>query len=63
MIFKCDSIREKIGQNQNIEAAETLEKSTNDKLLEKTNWYKENKKRKWIFRNRRMGQASLQRKD
>jgi hypothetical protein len=39
-------IREKAGQNQDLEASETLEKRTDTQFLEKTNWYKENKKRK-----------------
>ena len=34
--------REKAGQNQYLAAEETLEKRTDDKLLEKTSWYKEN---------------------
>ena len=38
--------REKSGQDQYLEAKETLEKRTNDKLLENTSWYKENSKRK-----------------
>ena len=38
--------RQKKGQNQFMEAEETLEKRTRDKLLEKTNWYKTNMKRK-----------------
>ena len=38
--------RERNGQGQYLAAEETLEKRTNDKLLEKTNWYKGNKKRK-----------------
>ena len=38
--------REKAGHRQYLEAGETLEERTNKKLLEKTNWYKENKKRK-----------------
>ena len=38
--------REKNGQGQYLSAEETLEKRVNDKLLEKTNWYKGNKKRK-----------------
>ena len=38
--------REKQGQRQYLEAMETLEKRTNDQLLEKTNWYKGDKKRK-----------------
>ena len=38
--------RKKAGQQQNLEAKETLEKRTEDKLLEKTTWYKGNKKRK-----------------
>ena len=38
--------REKKGQKQYMEAKETLEKRTNDKLLEKTSWYKEDRKRK-----------------
>ena len=38
--------REKAGQNQYLAAEETLEKRTDDKLLEKTSWYKENNKRK-----------------
>ena len=38
--------REKNGQNQYMEAKETLEKRTNDKLLEKTSWYKEDRKGK-----------------
>ena len=37
---------EKAGQHQYLEAKETLEKRTEDKLLEKTTWYKGNKKRK-----------------
>jgi hypothetical protein len=37
---------EEAGQNQYLEAKETLKKRTDNKLLEKTNWYKENKKRK-----------------
>ena len=38
--------REKQGQRQYLEAMETLEKRTSDQLLEKTNWYKGDKKRK-----------------
>ena len=38
--------REKANQNQYLEAKESLEQRTHDKLLEKTNWYKENTKRK-----------------
>ena len=38
--------REKRGQNQFMEAGETLEKRTKDQLLEKTSWYKPNEKRK-----------------
>ena len=38
--------RRKNGQNQYMDAGETLEKRTRDKLLEKTNWYKTNQKRK-----------------
>ena len=38
--------RKKKGQNQYMEAGETLEQRTKDKLLEKTNWYKTNQKRK-----------------
>ena len=38
--------REKRGQKQYMEAMETLEKRTNDKLLEKTSWYKGDRKRK-----------------
>ena len=38
--------REKAGQNQYLEAMETLDKRTSDKLLEKTSWYKDNNKRK-----------------
>ena len=38
--------RSKNNQKQYLEAKETLEKRTNDKLLEKTSWYKENSKRK-----------------
>jgi hypothetical protein len=37
---------EKAGQNQYLEAKETPEKRTEDKLLEKTTWYKGNQKRK-----------------
>ena len=36
--------RKKKGQNQYMEAVETLEQRTKDKLLEKTNWYKTNQK-------------------
>ena len=38
--------RKKAGQQQNLEAKETLEKRTEDKLLKKTTWYKGYKKRK-----------------
>ena len=38
--------RERAGQQQYLRAEETLEQRTRDKLLEKTNWYKGNKKRK-----------------
>ena len=38
--------REKQGQKQYLEAQETLEQRTEDKLLEKTSWYKGDKKRK-----------------
>jgi hypothetical protein len=38
--------RKKKGQNQYMERGETLEQRTKDKLLEKTNWYKTNQKRK-----------------
>ena len=38
--------REKAGQKQYLEASETLEKRTEDKLLEKTSWYKVDNKRK-----------------
>ena len=38
--------REKAGQNQYLAAEETLEKRTEDKLLDKTSWYKENNTRK-----------------
>ena len=38
--------REKAGQHQYLEAKETLEQRTEDKLLEKTTWYKGNNKRK-----------------
>ena len=37
--------REKAGQNQYLEAMETLDKRTSEKMLEKTSWYKDNKKR------------------
>ena len=37
--------RQKKGQSQYMEAGETLEQRTNDKLLEKTNWFKTNQKR------------------
>ena len=38
--------RERAGKQQYLRAEETLEQRTKDKLLEKTNWYKGNKKRK-----------------
>ena len=38
--------RENQGQHQYLEAKETLEKRTEDKLLEKTTWYKGNSIRK-----------------
>jgi hypothetical protein len=38
--------RRKQGKNQYLEAWETLEQRTRDKLLEKTTWYKTNQKRK-----------------
>ena len=38
--------REKNGQGQYLLAEETLEKRTNDKVMEKTSWYKGSKKRK-----------------
>ena len=38
--------RQKRGQNQYLEARETLEQRTNDKLLEKTNWYRPTRKGK-----------------
>ena len=38
--------REKEGQKQYMEAKDTLAKRTEDKLLEKTTWYKGDKKRK-----------------
>ena len=37
--------RDNAGQEQYLHASQTLEKRTDDKLLEKANWYKENKKR------------------
>ena len=43
----------KAGQNQYLEAKETLEKRTEDKLLEKTTWYKGNQKRKLENKNRK----------
>ena len=38
--------RENDGKKQYLEAKDTLEKRTEDKLLEKTTWYKGDKKRK-----------------
>ena len=38
--------REKKGQKQYLEAKDTLEKRTDDQLLEKTTWYKGDRKRK-----------------
>ena len=38
--------REKAGQEQYLEAKDTLAQRTEDKLLEKTSWYKGNLKRK-----------------
>jgi hypothetical protein len=43
--------RELAGQKQSLEAKDTLEKRTDDKLLKKTNWYKGNKKRKLENKN------------
>ena len=37
---------ENAGQKEYLEAKDTLEKRTEDKLMEKTSWYKGNKKRK-----------------
>ena len=38
--------REKMGQGQYLSAEQTIEKRTSDKLLEKTSWFKGNRKRK-----------------
>ena len=43
--------REKAGQKEYMEAKDTLEQRTEDKLLEKTNWYKGNNKRKLENKN------------
>ena len=38
--------RQRRGQHQYLEAADTLEERERKKLLEKTNWYKPDEKRK-----------------
>ena len=54
--------REKMGQGQYLSAEETIEKRTSDKLLEKTSWFKGNRKRKWKTRRRWKRKLQLKRR-